>query len=189
MKEFYDKAGLALNKKNYEYAIELFLQILSTNYDFEDSRHLLHMALNKKSVENPHSIFGRILGVVSSFFIELKADGLKKKNEKLAAINEFERCLLKNANNGKVLNKIYEILLEEKLTQSAIRVLEEIKELQPKNIVNLKKLGELYLKVGEYALAKNLYEGILRIDPKDPDAIRGLKNLDALGTIKRDFST
>ncbi len=188
LKEFYDKAILAFNKANYDYAIELFLQLLSQNYDFENSRHLLHLSLNKRFSENPPSIIAKVFKNISSFFIELKADGLRKKNEKLSALNEYEKCLLNYPYNVKVLNKIYEILLEEKLTNSAIKILEEIRELQPKNLINLKTLGDLYLKVGEYNSAKDIFEEILKQDPKDPDAIRGMKNLDALGTIKRDFT-
>ncbi len=69
----------------------------------------------------------------------------------------------------------------------AINNLEEAKTVNPKDIDALKKLGELYVKKEDYHNAKSAYESALKIDPNDTEVLKSLKNLDALGTMKREF--
>ena len=47
--EFYTKGILAFEKQNYDYAIEIFSQIISAQYDHLEARHHLHLSLQKKS--------------------------------------------------------------------------------------------------------------------------------------------
>ena len=49
LKEFYNKGLLAFEKQNYDYAIEIFSQILSSQYDHLEARHYLHLSLQKKA--------------------------------------------------------------------------------------------------------------------------------------------
>ena len=59
----------------------------------------------------------------------------------------------------------------------------------PKDIDALKKLGELYVKREDYRNAKATYESALKINPHDTEVLKSLKNLDALGTMKREFGS
>ena len=71
----------------------------------------------------------------------------------------------------------------------AINNLETAKLANPKDIGAFKKLGELYVKREDYHNAKIAYEAALKINPNDTEVIKSLKNLDALGTMKREFGS
>ena len=58
VKEYYNKGLLAFEKKNYDYAIELFSQALTLKKDFADARHYLRLSEQRKFQENPPNIFG-----------------------------------------------------------------------------------------------------------------------------------
>ena len=73
------------------------------------------------------------------------------------------------------------------LVTHALQNLEEAKSISPKDVDVLKKLGDIYLRKEDYKNAKSNYEQALKINPSDSDVLKSLKNLDALGTIQRDF--
>ena len=68
-----------------------------------------------------------------------------------------------------------------------MKVFEEIRVINPNSIVALKNLGQIYSQLDNYSAARKCYETILKIVPHDPEAEKGIKNLDALGTIKDSF--
>ena len=57
VKDYYSKGLFAFEKKNYDYAIELFSHALSLKRDLADARHYLHLAAQRKLQENPPSPF------------------------------------------------------------------------------------------------------------------------------------
>jgi len=189
LKEFYNKGILAFEKQNYDYAIEIFSQILSSKYDHLEARHFLHLSLQRSIGTMPPSIITNIINYINSFLLSMKAEGLLKKGDTEAGLETFEKIISSNPSDISILKKIAGVFYKANLINHAISNLEEAKSINPKDIDTLKKLGELYLKKEDYLNAKSNYESALKINPNDPDARHSLKNLDALGTIKREFST
>lgn len=189
LKEFYNKGILAFEKQNYDYAIEIFSQILSSKYGHLEARHFLHLSLQKSIGDNPPSIITNIINYINGFILSMKAEGLLKKGDIEEGLKTFEKIISSNPSDISILKKIADVFYKADLINHAISNLEEVKSINPKDIETLKKLGELYLKKEDYLNAKSNYESALKINPNDPDAHHSLKNLDALGTIKREFST
>jgi len=188
LKEFYNKGTLAFERKNYEYAIEIFSQILSSSYDHLEARHYLHLSLKNKIgvassfITNTLNSINRSVGILSSEVLMKKGNIQEalEKLEKIIAGNPYDTCALK---------KIADIFYKKGLIPHAIQNLEEAKSINPNDTGVLKKLGEVYLKKEDYKTAKSNYEQALKINPKDTEVSRSLKNLDALGTIQREFGT
>ncbi|MBN2097664.1 MAG: hypothetical protein JW714_04200 [Candidatus Omnitrophica bacterium] len=189
IKQYYNRGLLAFEKKNYDYAIELFGQSLSQKKDFADARHYLHLAEQRKFQENPAVTFSVLLNKVKNIFILLKALFLDVKNLSYQAIDEYEKILTGEPNNIYVLTRLAQDLLKERDTLSALKVFEEIKMLDAANLIALRNLGKLYSQMDNYASARGCYEAILKFIPHDPEAEKGLKNIDALGTIKESFGS
>lgn len=189
LKEFFNKGLLAFEKQNYDYAIDIFTDILSYKYDHLEARHYLHLALQKKYPPCTSNLAKKLLTSANAPILNMKADSLLKKGDTSAAIEVLEKILLSNPCDTSALKKIAEIFLNKNLPQHAINNLEEAKLANPNDITVLKKLGEIYLKKEDYQNAKANYDAILKINPNDIDALRSLKNLDALGTIKREFGS
>lgn len=185
--EYYNKGLLALEKKNYDYAIELFSQALTIKKDFPEARHYLHLAAQKKFTEHPPAIISIAFNKLTNGIFLLKALFLDAKGLTSAAMNEYERILRSDPVNLYVLSRLAQDLLKENDGASALKVLEEIKTHDPHNVNALKYMGQLYSQMDNYPEARLCYETILKIHPHDPDAEKGLKNLDALGAIRESF--
>ena len=183
LKEFYTKGILAFEKQNYDYAVEIFSQIISAQYDHLEARHHLHLSLQKKAEGSKPSMTAPL----NKIFLTMQADGLLKKNNTAAGLEALEKIIASNPNDSETLKKIADIFYKKGMTPQAISNLEEAKLANPKDIGAFKKLGELYVKKEDYHNAKIAYEAALKINPNDTEVLRSLKNLDALGTMKREF--
>ncbi|MFH1854028.1 MAG: hypothetical protein ABH815_01825 [Candidatus Omnitrophota bacterium] len=187
LKEFYNKGVLAFEKKNYDYAIEIFSQILSSQYDHIETRHYLHLSLRNKSGIDSSSPITKAINTLNRVLGMLGVGAMLKKDNAPAALESLENILAKNPNDTEVLKKIADIFYKKNLLNNAIQNLEEAKSIDSKDIETLKKLGELYLKKEDYQNGKANYEAALNINPNDTEVLKSLKNLDALGTIQREF--
>lgn len=188
LKEFYNKGILAFEKQNYDYAIEIFSQILSAKYDHLEARHYLHLSLKNKYGAAKPSFIANMANSLNRLLGLLSAKGLLKKGDVSAALERLEKIITVNPNDSVTLKKIADIFHKNNLISNAIQNLEEAKSINPEDIDILKKLGEIYLKKEDYKNAKSSYEHALKIDPNNPEILRSLKNLDALGTIQREFN-
>lgn len=185
LKEFHNKGLLAFEKQNYDYAVEIFSQIVSFKYDNSEARHYLHLSLQKKAEGSKPSITNSI----SKIFLTMQADGMLKKDNIPGCLETLEKIIASNPNDSETLKKIADIFYKKGMTLHAINNLEEARLANPKDIDALKKLGELYVKKEDYRNAKTTYESALKINPGDTEVLKSLKNLDALGTMKREFAS
>jgi len=185
LKEFYNKGLLAFEKQNYDYAVEIFSQILFFQYDNLEARHYLHLSLQKKAEGSKPSITSSI----SKLFLTIQADGMLKKDNIPGCLETLEKIIASNPNDSETLKKIAAIFYKKGMALHAINNLEEARLVNPKDIDALKKLGELYVKREDYRNAKTTYESALKINPSDTEVLKSLKNLDALGTMKREFAS
>lgn len=189
LKEFFNKGALAFEKKNYDYAIEIFSQILSSKYDHLEARHLLHLSLKNKLGEKTPSFIANIVNYITRFLGTLSAETLFKKGDPSRALERFEKIITANPNDTCTLKKVSDVFYKKNLIPHAIQNLEEAKSISPKDIDALKKLGDIYMGKEDYKNAKSNYEQALKINPSDSEVLKSLKNLDALGTIQREFGS
>lgn len=187
VKEYYNKGLFAFEKKNYDYAIELFSQALTLKKDFAQARHYLRLSAQRKFQENPPPAPMLILNKIKNLPFLIKAIVLDLKNQPAQAIEEYENILRSEPNNTYILTRLAQDLLREADTTSALKVFEEIRTINPNNIMALKNSGKLYSQMDNYSAARECYETILKISPHDQEAEKGMKNLDALGAIRESF--
>ncbi|MBM3253705.1 MAG: tetratricopeptide repeat protein [Candidatus Omnitrophica bacterium] len=187
IKDLFDKGVSAFNRKNYEYAIELFSQILRLKFDFAEARHYLRLAEQKFFKEHPPKLLSRILNRFYCFFYGLRASIFYLQNNIKRSVDEYEKLLRKEPFDEKALLKLARIFQKINDANSALRLFEEVVQLKPKNIEALKRLGELYIKTDDLPRARSCFNAVLSISPYDLDAEKFLRNLDALGTLKKNF--
>jgi len=183
LKEYCTKGMLAFEKQNYDYAIEIFSQMISVQYDHLEARRYLHLSLQKKAEGSKPSIASS----VNKLFLSMQANGMLKKGNIPGGLELLEKIIASNPNDSETLKNIADIFYKKGLLLHAINNLEEAKLANPKDIDTLKKLGELYVKKEDYQNAKATYESALKINPNDTEVLKSFKNLDALGTLKREF--
>jgi tetratricopeptide (TPR) repeat protein len=185
IKELYNKGLEAFKKENFDYAVELFEQVLEYKPDHTKARHYLRISERAKLKRIPYSPLSSFFKKLSSSFITIKAYFLDHRGQLEEAIKQYEKALRVDPNNERALKNLANDLLNLNMTEAAIEVFEEIRDVNLNNVGALKKLGDLYLKKENYTQAQDCFERVLKLKPHDLDAERGLKNLAALGTIKR----
>ena len=187
LREYYNKGLFALEKKNYDYAIELFSQALTLKNDFADARHYLRLVEQRRVLEHPPSLPELLFNKLKNTLLLLKAMILDFRHLYAQAACEYEKILRSEPNNVLMLTLLAQELLKEKDALSAMKIFEQIRQIDPSNIMALKSLGRLCAQLENFALARECYEAVLKVCPHDPEAEKGVKNLDALGVIKQGF--
>jgi tetratricopeptide (TPR) repeat protein len=188
-KDCYEKGLFAFNKENYDYAIELFTQVLAFKPDYVDAWHMLWLSLRKSLEKNPPSPLKRLSHNIRGWLPTLKGNFATSKGRYKEAIKEYQKVIFHTPLNTSILTKIANILLKQNLFDNATKIFEEIIQIDANNLFALKNLGRLYLNRKDYLKARAFYEKALKISPHDSEAERELKNLDALGTIEESFGT
>ena len=150
LKEFYNKGLLAFEKQNYDYAVEIFSQILSVQYDHLDARHYLHISQQKKREGSKPSI----ISSVNKAFLSIQAKTFLKKDDITGYLEILEKIIASNPNDSETLKNIADIFYKKGMALHTISNLEEARLANPKDIDILKKLGELYIKREDYHNAK-----------------------------------
>lgn len=184
----YEKALSALKRENYDYAINLFSNIIAIKQDFAKARHYLRIAQRSEYKLNPPGIASKILVFLISIINTIKAIVFKLKNEPALSVREYEKILSYNPFSKSALLELGKTFLLMGLNESAMYTFEELSEISPKNLFVLKNLGKLYQESGNYEKSRSYYKKVMEIHPYDHDAEKGLRNLDALGTIRKSYS-
>jgi tetratricopeptide (TPR) repeat protein len=170
-----NRARSALSARNYDYAITLLLGLVKSEPLFLEGRRLLRASAIQKY--KSLSGFARQMTGVKIAGLVLKASAGKR--EPLEAMSLAEDILAVDPYNRKGNELVGEagVALEElEITAMAY---ETYKEGNPKDKKNLMHLGDLYMKMGEFPRAEQTYSAILEFDPRDGEAVHGMKNASA----------
>jgi tetratricopeptide (TPR) repeat protein len=183
----YEKTLMAMDKKNYAYAIKLLTQIINIKPDFAKGRQLLRLAEIKNFEENPPYIIIRLMNRIFSWFAILIAMIYKTKGDHFKAMSIYEKMLYKDPKNTAIMVKLGDLLKIEGLKEASCVTLESVVNISVKNRIAYELLGEVYSDLGKYDQARFCFKKVLELKPNDANAERGLKNLDALTTIDKSF--
>jgi len=183
IRDYYNKGVEAVNRENFGYAIELFSSALALKQDFAEARFYLWLSLWEQQKHNPN-ILKLIIGKISAFLTMMGAYSLQKSGKTWEAIYKFEKAMRADPANTAILNAIAGCLLSEGQTLNAIKVLEGIPMINNKDSGTLKKIAGLYKGMENYEKARAFYMATLQANPNDMDAEHGIKELDAIKTLK-----
>lgn len=174
------KADEAARRRNYDFAIQLYQQLLEIDPDVGDARAGLRRALRKRHESKKGGLFGKLKGAGPLTV----ARGLVKAGKHGAAIKAFE-SYLETAPLDPDANLALGISLEhEGHFHSALAVFEFLAEIDPRNAEGLKRAGAMMAKKGEVPQALDYYERALEADPRDRDALKARKDLAAEAALK-----
>ncbi len=188
IKSQYDRAQIAVDGKNYTYAIELLTHAIGIKPDFAKARQLLRAAEVKLLEQNPPNALKSAINRITSFFRIFVAMLNELKGNYYDAISIYEDILRNDPKNSPVLLRLGILLKLEGMEESAMVTLESAVEESKKSAVAYGLLGELHSNMGNYKRARQCFKKVLEIKPVDNAAEHGLKNLDALTTIDKSFN-
>lgn len=166
----------ALERNNYDYAIQLLFQCIELDPSFQQARKFLRAAEIKKASSKKSSSISMHIGAFSSKPAAMKIARLIKNDKAIEAVLEAEKMLMKDVFNQTAINAFVDAAVAATMPEEAIAALEMCRDRYPEDIKVISRLGNLYQLVGRTTSAKECYERICEIAPNDPSALKDLKN-------------
>lgn len=169
------RANSAINARNYDYTISLVQGLLKTEPLFLEGRRILRAA----SIQKYKALSGfskQMTNVKVAGMVVKATAGRRQPADSLILAEEILAIDPYNAKGNQLLA---EAALALEAPEMAAMAYETVKEGSPKDKNNLLHLAELYMKIGEFIKAEQTYGLALEIDPRDGDAMHGVKSASA----------
>jgi tetratricopeptide (TPR) repeat protein len=182
-----DKAEVAFERKNYDYAVDLYLQLLELQPNHTDARKRLRAVEIRKFQEqgvtssNPMAwLSGAGPLLAAGFFYAIR------KYEK--AMQACEQFLKKDPHNASVLTLLAQAAAKAGYNDTAILVYEDLRGRmgEPKNKMavsahcrRVRALGRIYEEAGDFPRAAQCFEEVRRHRPTDREADIKIRDLAA----------
>ena len=177
LRQLYTKANEALQRENFDYAIELLTQILEKEPAVVECRKTLRMAQQGKSGKGG-GFFKRALSSASSQPAIAKGQMALRKNP-LEAMQIAEQILNSDANSTGGHRLLAEAALAAEMPQTAVMSLELLYKNSPKDKDAGMKLASALALAGDSKRAEKVYEQLRGQYPNDNEIFMALKNLSA----------
>jgi tetratricopeptide (TPR) repeat protein len=177
------KAEEALRRRNWDFAVEVYQQLIEIDPDLPEARAGLRQALRKRaeSKGGGGSVLGKALGAGPLAM----AKTLAKAGRHDAAAKQLEAYLSHNPLDVDANLRLGGELEAAGHRRSARAVYEFVAEIAPKNPEGLKRAGAMLHAAGEHTKALEYYERALAADPRDQDALKARKNLSAEAALSK----
>ena len=164
LRDLHSRATAAGRKKNWDYAIQLMLSVLSKEPTLQVARQELRQFEKEKS-EN--------LGFIAKLSAKIKASlkvpkaKILAKKDPFKAIQEYEKLLGQYLYNQSVLNALADAAAAQEAFFIGIEALEIIRDKHPNNEANLRKLAEFYKVVKDGMSYLRIFQEIGNRHPND----------------------
>ncbi|HUV38876.1 MAG TPA: tetratricopeptide repeat protein [Planctomycetota bacterium] len=170
----YQKAADAVERQNYDYAIELLYQLICQDSTNVKARQTLWLAEKRKFSDHAPSKMKAFFEGLGPWLSSMMHSVMGKP---LKIMEDCERYLMGNPFSAPMRNKLAQSAYEAQDIETAIAAYESAREVDPKNVSALRQLGRLYKeKVEEnhrredLQLAMERFEELLHIRPTDHEA-------------------
>jgi len=170
------KADEAFRRRNYDFAVELYQQLLELDPDQGEARAGLRRALKVRAESKKAPKLLRVLSGAGPMAV---ARTMRKAGKLDACIKSAEQYLASNPLDVEANLFLGEALEAGTYYKSACAVYEFIAEIAPRNPEGLKRAGAMMYQLGDHGRALEFYELALEVDPRDQDALKQRKNLAA----------
>mgnify|MGYP001577243371 FL=1 len=186
---YFDTGIQAYTQGSYEYAVDLLTFVVKHAPDATEARRYLRLAIHKQVSQCPPSVWGQLGFWVVILPVLGWAALARMQGQFRRAINLYEWLLGLAPRSKSLLMSLATTLTRSGLDDAALQTYEELLTVAPRHLGALRKLGRLAMKRGNDSQARHCFERILQLHPSDLEAQQSLRNLDALGTIKKGFAT
>lgn len=175
-----EKAAEAVKKKNFDYAIELYHQVLQLKPDHGEARRELRTCLvRRQEYKKVPKAIAALQGLPGRFSINV---GKLTKNS-AQVILSAENALKDDPKNFALNKSLAEALEAAGHLNSAVVVWEFVGDDSDGGDLALKRAGALYYQMRDLPKALGCYEAVLKRTPRDSEAEKMRKNLAAEGVL------
>jgi len=188
LQPYFDKGIQAYTQGSYEYAVDLLTFVIKYVPDATEARRYLRLATQKQFNQQPPSALSQLGLSLLTLPVRWWAVLMEMQGNLRQATNLYEWLLHLTPRSRSLLLRLATALTRAGLEDAALQTYEELLAVDPNHLGALRKLARLAMKHGNDPQARQCFERILRLHPGDLEAQQSLRNLDALGTIKKGFS-
>jgi tetratricopeptide (TPR) repeat protein len=181
LREQYEKGKTAFDRKNFDYAIAIFNEVLKQEPAFYDCREALRATQFKKS-GGGGGFFKKMLSGAGSQPMLAKGQLDLMKNP-AAALATAEQILNGDPNNAAAHKLLGEAAMLCELPKTAILSLEIATKNAPKDEDIRKNLARAYSAAGQGDAAENIFTELMRLHPADLRLVQELKDISAKKTL------
>ncbi len=175
------KAGEAVGAKNYDYALQLYQQILAAYPDSAADRKYLRTVQRKVFLEKGGTgTFGKFMGKMT--LAKIEAAKLSKNPQKI--FEEAERILERDPFNLAALKALGDAAATLHMEETAVYTYEDILEKEKDDVETLRALGHFWFEK-DHLKASTYFERIRKIIPEDKEAHQAIRDLAARTTMKQ----
>ncbi len=178
-----EQAQGAVKKRNYDYAISIFLEAVNFAPNNREAREGLRAAELRKYEAGYPSKLAIFFGTLGNKFGILLAR-LGRKGNPEGYMMACEKYLVKDPKSLKVSMALGDAAAMAGHLESAIVAYNNAAEHHPEDITALKHLGALLWKRGDIREAHDVFDRVVRIDGRDQEALKSRKNLAAEISLK-----
>ena len=188
LQPYFEKGIQAYTQGSYEYAIDLFTFVVVHAPDATEARRYLRLAVQKQTARHPPSPLSYLGLTLATLPIRCWAMLCQLRGDLRQAISWYEWLLHLIPRSSSLLMRLAMSLAKTGMEDAAQQTYEELLAFEPNHTGALRKLARLAMKRGNDPQARQCFERILHLHPGDLEAQQSLRNLDALGTIKKGFA-
>ena len=178
-----EKGEDAHKKRNYDYAISIFMEAVNIAPNSRRAREGLRTAqLKKREPSYPSGLAIAMFGMgarIGMFF-----SGLSKKGNPEGYMMACEKYLCLDPKNNSVNMALGDTAMRAGHLDAAILSFETAAENNPEDVAALNKLAALYHRTGELEQAHETYNRVVDLSPKDQEALKARKNVAAEASLK-----
>ncbi|HEY3862085.1 MAG TPA: tetratricopeptide repeat protein [Verrucomicrobiae bacterium] len=179
IREQYQKGMTAFDRKNFDYAIAIFNQVLAQEPAFFDCRQALRVCQHSKS-GGGSTFFKKMLSGAGSSPLLAKA---QMQKDPLEAIKTAEQILNSDANSVAAHKLLADNALAADLPKTAVLSLELAVKHAPKDEDVQKSLARAYSAAGQGEKAEMIMAELMRLHPGDLQLADELKDISARKTL------
>jgi len=179
VREQYQKGMTAFERKNFDYAIAIFNQVLAQEPGFFECRQALRVCQHGKS-GGGSTFFRKMLSGAGSSPLLAKA---QMQKDPLESIKTAEQILNNDPNNGAAHKLLADAALNAAMPKTAVLSLEIVTKNTPKDEDAQKSLARAYSAAGQGEKAEQIMSELMRLHPGDLRLADELKDISARKTL------
>jgi tetratricopeptide (TPR) repeat protein len=175
VEDLYSKACDAVERANYDYAVELFREVLRHNPEYPEARIALRATERRRIQEKGRSVGALLTTPVRALLTALKAAVAKPAKR----VEVFEDYLELSPSSFWALTGAASAAAKGGLKGEAIQVYRDALKLKPQDKKALRQVGDVLIEAGEHQEALKYLTRLAGLEPKNRDLQREVRDLAA----------
>ncbi len=180
---FFNKGVAAFERGNFDIAIDLLMQCVTFSPGFSRARKVLRAAQIAKFRKEKKSKMAAQVQEFSAVLLRMKIAGLIKAGKTETALIECEKLLNMNPLHSQNVELAVEAADAAGHPEAALFTVEAAYENNPDDMLLLRRVADYYMRVGDYAKARDAYVKLNAFLPNDQAIFKLLKDAEARVTM------